>query len=83
MAHPGEIFREVLRQGATRVIIAHNHPTGLVEPSQEDIALTERLLQGASLLSIPLLDHLILGNGNHQSLRIMMPTLWATYPQGA
>ncbi len=83
LAHPGEIFREVLRQGATRVIIAHNHPTGLVEPSQEDIALTERLLQGASLLSIPLLDHLILGNGNHQSLRIMMPTLWATYPQGA
>jgi DNA repair protein RadC len=81
LAHPGEIFREVLRQGATRVIIAHNHPTGLVEPSQEDIALTERLLQGADLLSIPLLDHLILGNGNHQSLRIMMPTLWNIYPQ--
>jgi DNA repair protein RadC len=82
LAHPGEIFREVLRQGATRVIIAHNHPTGCVEPSQEDIALTEQLLQAAQLLSIPLLDHLILGDGNHQSLRIMMPTLWDRYPQG-
>jgi DNA repair protein RadC len=81
LAHPREIFREVLRQGATRVIIAHNHPTGSVEPSQEDIALTEQLLQGAQLLSIPLLDHLILGDGNHQSLRIMMPTLWDRYPQ--
>ncbi|HEY9742873.1 MAG TPA: DNA repair protein RadC [Coleofasciculaceae cyanobacterium] len=81
LAHPREIFREVLRQGATRVIIAHNHPTGSVEPSQEDIALTEQLLQGAQLLSIPLLDHLILGDGNHQSLRIMMPILWDRYPQ--
>ena len=68
LAHPGEIFREVLRQGATRVIVAHNHPTGHVEPSEQDIALTEQLLQGAQLLNIPLLDHLILGDGNHQSL---------------
>jgi DNA repair protein RadC len=82
LAHPGEIFREVLRQGATRVIVAHNHPTGHVEPSEEDIALTEQLLKGAQLLSIPLLDHLILGDGNHQSLRVMMPTLWDRYPQG-
>ncbi len=81
LAHPREIFREVLRQGATRLIIAHNHPTGSVEPSDNDVALTEQLLQGAQLLSVPLLDHLILGDGNHQSLRITMPTLWDTYPQ--
>jgi DNA repair protein RadC len=81
LAHPREIFREVLRQGATRLILAHNHPTGSVEPSDNDIALTEQLLQGAQLLSIPLLDHLILGDGNHQSLRITIPTLWDTYPQ--
>ncbi len=81
LAHPREIFREVLRQGATRLIIAHNHPTGSVEPSDNDVALTEQLLQAAQLLSVPLLDHLILGDGNHQSLRITMPTLWDTYPQ--
>jgi len=81
LAHPREIFREVLRQGATRVIIAHNHPTGSVEPSTEDINLTRQLLTGAQFLSIPLLDHLILGNGNHLSLR-QTTHLWDEYPQG-
>lgn len=82
LAHPREIFREVLRQGATRVIIAHNHPTGNVEPSPEDIALTKQLLRAAQFLNIPLLDHLILGDGNHLSLRQIMTALWEEYPQG-
>lgn len=81
LAHPRDIFREVLRQGAIRAIIAHNHPTGNVEPSSEDIALTEQLLKAAQILNIPLLDHLILGDGNHQSLRITTQ-LWEEYPQG-
>lgn len=80
LAHPREIFREVIRAGATRLIVAHNHPTGHVEPSEEDISLTRQLLAGAQLLSIPLLDHLILGNGNYQSLR-QNTTLWDEYPQ--
>ena len=80
LAHPREIFREVIKQGATRLIIAHNHPSGNVEPSQEDILLTEKLLQGANYLSIPLLDHLILGHGNYQSLR-QITDLWDKYPQ--
>ena len=82
LAHPRDIFREVLRQGATRVIIAHNHPTGNVEPSPEDIALTKQFLKGAQFLSIPILDHLILGDGNHQSLRQTLTNLWDEYPQG-
>jgi DNA repair protein RadC len=69
LAHPRDIFREVIRQGATRLIVAHNHPSGNVEPSPEDIHLTQQLLMGAQFLGIPLLDHLILGNGNHLSLR--------------
>ncbi|HEY9649111.1 MAG TPA: DNA repair protein RadC [Coleofasciculaceae cyanobacterium] len=81
LAHPRETFREVLRQGATRVIIAHNHPTGIVEPSAEDMVLTEHLLKAAQIVDIPLLDHLILGNGNHLSMRMMTP-LWKQYPQG-
>lgn len=80
LVHPGEVFREVIRQGATRVIIAHNHPSGNVEPSQADLNLTAQLLQGAQLLNIPLLDHLILGHGNHQSLR-QITDLWDKYPQ--
>jgi len=81
LAPPREIFREVIRQGATRLIVAHNHPSGNIEPSQEDIDLTRQLLAGSQLLSIPLLDHLILGDGNHQSLR-EITSLWDEYPQG-
>lgn len=82
LAHPREIFREVIRQGATRAIVAHNHPSGNTEPSAEDIALTRQLLQGARLLDIPLLDHLILGSGDFASLR-QKTTLWEEYPQEA
>lgn len=81
LASPREIFREVIRQGATRVIVAHNHPSGNVEPSPQDIELTRQLLAGAQFLDVPLLDHLILGDGNHQSLR-EITTLWNEYPQG-
>ena len=81
LAHPRDIFREVIRQGAVRAIIAHNHPSGNVEPSPEDIALTRQLLAGGQLLGIPLLDHLILGNGDHRSLR-QTTTLWQEFPQG-
>ncbi|MBF2019543.1 MAG: DNA repair protein RadC [Hydrococcus sp. C42_A2020_068] len=80
LVHPREIFREVIKQGATKLIIAHNHPSGNLEPSQEDISLTEQLLQGAQYLRIPLLDHLIVGNGDRQSLR-QITDLWEKYPQ--
>jgi DNA repair protein RadC len=76
LAPPREIFREVLRQGATRVIVAHNHPSGNLEPSPEDLRLTEQLLAGAKLLDLPVLDHLILGNGDWVSLR-QTTELWA------
>lgn len=81
LAHPREIFREILRVGATRAIVAHNHPSGTVEPSQEDINLTRQLLEGSRFLGLPILDHLILGNGNHLSLR-QTTSLWNDVPQG-
>jgi DNA repair protein RadC len=81
LAHPRDIFREVIRQAATRAIVAHNHPSGNLEPSPEDIDLTRQLLKGGRVLGIPILDHLILGNGNYQSLR-QISSLWDEYPQG-
>lgn len=81
IAHPRDVFREAIRQGAVRIIVAHNHPSGTLDPSREDIALTRQLLSGAQLLGIPLLDHLILGNGNFTSLR-QSTELWHDYPQG-
>jgi DNA repair protein RadC len=80
LASPREIFREVLKQGATRAIVAHNHPSGNTEPSQEDIELTRQLLAGAQLLNVPLLDHLILGGGGWLSIR-QTTDLWTEYPQ--
>lgn len=81
LVHPRELFREAIRQSAINIIIAHNHPSGNLEPSPQDIHLTENLLQSASLLNIPILDHLILGNGDYQSLRQILD-LWDKYPQG-
>lgn len=80
LVDPGAVFREILRQGATKAIVAHNHPTGSVEPSPQDIDLTKQLLQGAQFLNVPLVDHLILGKGNFQSLHATTD-LWEQYPQ--
>ncbi len=81
LAPPKEIFREIIKQGAARVIVGHNHPSGHVEPSCRDMELTRQLLSGAKLLEIPILDHVILGNGNYQSMR-EITGLWEEYPQG-
>ncbi len=78
LVHPREVFREAIRQSATNIIIAHNHPSGNLEPSEEDKILTENLLQSSELLNIPILDHLILGNGDYSSIR-NVTDLWAEY----
>ncbi|AFZ46605.1 DNA replication and repair protein RadC [Cyanobacterium stanieri PCC 7202] len=69
LAHPREVFREAIRQSATNIIIAHNHPSGNLEPSREDISLTKKLLDSSNIIGIPILDHLIIGNGDHFSIR--------------
>lgn len=81
LAHPRDIFREVIRRGATRMIIGHNHPSGNLDPSPEDIELTRQLLNGGQFLGIPILDHLILGQGDYRSLR-QTTGLWQEHPQG-
>lgn len=82
LAHPPDVFREVIRQGADRAIVSHNHPSGNVTPSEQDIVLTRKLLQIGQILSIPILDHLILGNGEYASLR-KETQLWQEFPQEA
>lgn len=57
----GAIFREALKAGAEEVVVAHNHPSGDLAPSKADIAATKRLREAGELLSVPLLDHLVLG----------------------
>lgn len=80
LVHPREVFREVIKQGAARIIIAHNHPSGSVDASAQDLKLTARLLQSAQIIGIPLLDHVILGRDTFSSLRKNC-NLWEEYPQ--
>lgn len=75
VANPRDIFRAALKVGATRIFVAHNHPSGSLDPSAEDIQLTRNLLQGGKLISIPVLDHLILGRGDWVSIR-QVTDLW-------
>jgi len=55
----GDIFRPLIREGASAMVVVHNHPSGVAEPSREDLAFTERLAQAGELLGIFLLDHII------------------------
>ncbi len=59
VADPKVIFREALERKAASVVLAHNHPSGQLRPSEEDIRLTRKLVQGGRLLDIGVLDHLI------------------------
>ncbi|WP_017324386.1 DNA repair protein RadC [Synechococcus sp. PCC 7336] len=69
LSHPRETFKAAIRQGASSILVAHNHPSGMLEPSPEDRQLTQQLLQASQFLDIPLHDHLILGGGKFVSLR--------------
>jgi DNA repair protein RadC len=68
-AMPSDVFRQAVREGACAVIVCHNHPSGDPEPSRDDITLTERLAEASKLLAVPLLDHIIFGDGRHVSLK--------------
>src|SRR5918992_2233726 len=64
--HPRETFRRAVVEGSCSIIVAHNHPTGDVTPSDADIRVTRKLHNAGEILNIPLLDHLIItGNGGH------------------
>lgn len=61
--YPREVVKQALADNAAAVILAHNHPSGVCEPSQADIRITERLRKALGLVDIRLLDHVIVGDG--------------------
>lgn len=69
IVHPRETFREVIGASAASVILAHNHPSGDPTPSPEDLELTRRMVEAGQLLGIPVLDHIIIGDGRSLSLQ--------------
>ena len=64
----GEVFREPIARTSAAIILAHNHPSGDLDVSDSDIALTAHVREAGELLNIPLLDHLIIGKGRFVSL---------------
>jgi DNA repair protein RadC len=61
--HPREVLRQTLLHNAAAVIFAHNHPSGVLEPSQADELITRRLKEALGLLDVRVLDHFIIGDG--------------------
>ncbi len=67
--HPREVYADPLTDRAASIIVAHNHPSGTLEASPEDVALTDRLARAGKLLGIPLLDHIIVTKRGYLSLK--------------
>lgn len=66
--HPREVVKRALANNSAAVILTHNHPSGVGEPSQADIALTKRLKESLALIDVRVLDHFIVGEGQPVSM---------------
>lgn len=67
LTHPREVFRHAIIEHAASIILMHNHPSGNLEPSQEDIAITKQLVEASKVVGIPVHDHLIIAGGGFTS----------------
>ena len=61
MVHPREVFKRAILVNSASIIVAHNHPSGDTTPSEDDLAITKRLVKAGELLGVKVLDHLIVG----------------------
>jgi DNA repair protein RadC len=75
--HPRETFHPAVADRAVSILLAHNHPSGNLEPSESDLAATRRLVEVSKTLGIPILDHLIVSEGGFLSLRERFPAYFA------
>lgn len=69
LVHPREVFTNAIAIRCSSILVAHNHPSGITEPSSEDIELTRRLVDAGEILGIPVTDHIILSTKGYTSLK--------------
>jgi DNA repair protein RadC len=69
LVHPREVFADAITDRAASIICVHNHPSGSLEPSSQDIAITNQLREAGSLIGIQLIDHIIVTKNGHTSMR--------------
>jgi DNA repair protein RadC len=76
LVHPREVYRRAISINACSIVLVHNHPSGDVEASQEDISVTVRIVEGGSLLGIPLRDHVIIADSGYYSFKEERPEVF-------
>lgn len=69
IVHPREVFLEAVKKSSASIILLHNHPSGEVQPSREDINITQRLIEAGDIMGIKVLDHIIIGDGTYLSFK--------------
>ena len=69
LVHPREVFKLAILKNAHSIICVHNHPSGRIEPSREDIDVTYRLIEAGKILGIGVLDHIIIGDNAYCSMQ--------------
>lgn len=69
LVHPREVFKNAIKKSANKIILIHNHPSGNVEPSREDINITNRLIECGKIIGIEIIDHIIIGDGIYYSFK--------------
>lgn len=69
LVHPREVMKSAILSNAASIIVGHNHPSGLPEPSKEDIEVTRRLAEAGKIIGIDVLDHIIVGDESFISLK--------------
>lgn len=69
IVHPREVMKSAILSNAASIIVGHNHPSGQVEPSSEDIEVTKRLVEAGKIIGIDVLDHIIVGDERFLSFK--------------
>lgn len=69
LVHPREVFREALYTNAAQVILAHNHPSGDIDPSEDDLEITKRLVESGKILGIEVVDHIVVTKNGFLSFK--------------
>lgn len=70
LIHPREVFRPAIEHGAAAVILAHNHPSGVVAPSDADVEITKKIVATGKIIGIDLIDHVIIGKDKFESIKV-------------
>jgi len=69
LVHPREVFKDAIMHNAASVVLAHNHPSGDPEPSEDDLKITKKLVDSGKILGIEVIDHIVIGKNNYYSFK--------------